>query len=58
MVEGMGVPQAPLEPTEEGLVCTGPGWFGVNAEDVRWRAWEGLGFLTNFGGDTLFGGCL
>jgi uncharacterized cupin superfamily protein len=50
----VGVPEAPLERTEHGLVCTGAGWFVVNARDVRWRAWEGLGFGTNFGGDTIF----
>src|SRR5262249_35819905 len=54
MVGGMTVPEAPLEQTEHGLVCTGPGWFVVNAEDVRWRAWPGLGFSSNFGGETLF----
>ncbi len=54
MVEGMAVSEAPLEETEHGLVCTGPGWFTVNLEEVRWRAWPGLGFSTNLGGDTLF----
>jgi uncharacterized cupin superfamily protein len=54
MVEDMAVPEAPLEQTEHGLVCKGPGWFVVNAGEVRWRAWEGLGFATNFGGDTVF----
>lgn len=50
MVEGMTVPEAPLEQTGHGLVCTGDGWFVVNAEEVRWRAWPGLGFSSNFGG--------
>jgi uncharacterized cupin superfamily protein len=54
MVGDMDVPEAPLAQTEHGLVCTGPGWFVVNTEEVRWRAWEGLGYSTNFGGDTLF----
>jgi uncharacterized cupin superfamily protein len=54
MVEAMTVPEAPLEQTEDGLVCKGPGWFVVNTEEVRWRAWDGLGCSTNFGGDTLF----
>ena len=54
MVGTMAVPEAPLAKTEHGLVCTGPGWFVVNAEDVRWREWPGLGFSSNFGGDTLF----
>jgi len=54
MVARMGVPEAPLEETEHGLVCTGPGWFVVNARDVRWRESEGWGRFSNFGGDTLF----
>jgi uncharacterized cupin superfamily protein len=54
MVEGVAIPEAPLEQTEHGLVCTGPGWFVVNTEEVRWSAWEGLGFSTNYGGDTRF----
>jgi hypothetical protein len=44
MVGAMAVSEAPLEQTEHGLVCTGPGWFVANAEEVRWRTWEGLGF--------------
>ena len=54
MVGGVAVREAPLEQTEHGLVCKGDGWFVVNSEEVRWRAWEGLGFGTNLGGDTLF----
>jgi uncharacterized cupin superfamily protein len=54
MVGTMAVPEAPLEQTEHGLVCRGPGWFVVNVEEVRWRAWPGLGFSTNLGGATLF----
>jgi cupin domain len=50
----MSVPEAPLEQTEHGLVCKGPGWFVVNARDVRWRVSEGWGRFSNFGGDTLF----
>jgi uncharacterized cupin superfamily protein len=46
--------QAPLEQTEHGLVCKGPGWFVVNAREVRWRESPGMGHGTNFGGDTLF----
>jgi uncharacterized cupin superfamily protein len=48
------VPEAPVEPTEHGLVCKGDGWFVVNAREVRWRRWPGMGFSSNFGGDTLF----
>jgi len=54
MVGGVAVREAPLEQTEHGLVCRGDGWFVVNAEAVRWRAWDGLGFSSNVGGDTLF----
>ena len=50
----MAVPEAPLETTELGLVCTGPGWFVVNARDVRWFESAGWGRFSNFGGDTLF----
>jgi uncharacterized cupin superfamily protein len=46
--------EAPFEETEHGLVCTGDGWFLVNARDVRWRESKGRGVSSNFGGDTLF----
>ena len=42
------VPEAPLEPTEHGLVQAGPGWFVVNARDARWRAAEGRGSVCVF----------
>ena len=29
------VPEAPLEPTEHGLVPTGDGWFVLNARETR-----------------------
>jgi len=48
------VPEAPVEETEHGLVCTGDGWFVVNVREVRWREWPGLGHSTNLGGDILF----
>jgi uncharacterized cupin superfamily protein len=48
------VPEAHLEQTDEGLVYKGDGWFVVNAQDVRWREWEGIGRSTNFGGDIVF----
>jgi uncharacterized cupin superfamily protein len=48
------VPEAELERTEHGLVYKGDGWFVVNAEDVRWREWDGAGRSTNFGGDIVF----
>jgi uncharacterized cupin superfamily protein len=30
------IPEAPLEPTEEGLVPQGEGWFVLNAREARW----------------------
>src|ERR671939_2138916 len=54
MVAHMDVPEAPLEQSEHGLVCKGPGWFVVNARDVRWRRSPGMGRSSNFGGDTIF----
>jgi len=36
MVRPVDVPEAQLEPTDQGLVFKGGGWFVVNAEDVRW----------------------
>jgi uncharacterized cupin superfamily protein len=35
------VPEAPLEPTEHGLVSKGEGWFVLNARDARWLHVEG-----------------
>jgi mannose-6-phosphate isomerase-like protein (cupin superfamily) len=49
----MGVPEAPLERTEHGLVCKGEGWFVVNAREARWRLW-GENRFSNLAGDTLF----
>jgi len=48
------VPEAPLEATEHGLVCTGEGWFVANVRELRWYESEGWGKHSNFGGDTLF----
>jgi uncharacterized cupin superfamily protein len=48
------VPEAPLEPTDTGLVQAGPGWFVVNARDSRWRAAEGRGSFTPFGEEAEF----
>jgi hypothetical protein len=36
MVRCVDVPEAPVEQTEHGLVCTGDGWFVVNAKEVHW----------------------
>src|SRR5437763_518013 len=37
------VPEAPLEPTEHGLVPTGDGWFVLNARETRWWDRPGCG---------------
>ena len=50
----MKVPEAPLEDTGHGLVCTGDGWFVLNAREARWRSWKGLGHGMGFQGDTDF----
>jgi uncharacterized cupin superfamily protein len=44
------VPESPLEPTEQGLVPTGKGWFVLNAREAPWWAREGRGFLCEFEG--------
>jgi len=54
MVRCVDVPEAPVASTEHGLVCTGDGWFVVNAKDVRWYESENWGAFSNFGGDTIF----
>jgi uncharacterized cupin superfamily protein len=48
------VPEAPLEPTDTGLVQAGPGWFVVNARESRWRSAEGRGSFTPFGEEAEF----
>jgi quercetin dioxygenase-like cupin family protein len=50
----MGVPEAPLEQTEAGLVPGGEGWFVLNARDAHWRRREGRGFSLPFEGPTRF----
>lgn len=40
---GPPVHEASLEPTDAGLVPSGPGWFVVNARDVRWVERPGRG---------------
>ena len=37
------VPEAPLEPTDAGLVPAGRGWFVLNARDARWFHKPGRG---------------
>jgi Cupin domain len=46
--------EAPLEPTDHGLVCTGDGWFVANARELRWYESEGWGRFSNLAGDTQF----
>src|SRR6266536_3239278 len=48
------VPEAPLEPTDTGLIQVGPGWFVVNARDARWRSAEGRGSVCPFGDEEEF----
>jgi uncharacterized cupin superfamily protein len=48
------VPEAPLEPTDSGLVQAGKGWFAVNARDARWRYTEDRGSVCPFGDDGEF----
>ncbi len=48
------VPEAPLEPTEMGLVPSGEGWFVLNARAARWRHREGRGESLSFEGATDF----
>jgi uncharacterized cupin superfamily protein len=48
------VPEAPLEPTENGLVPKGDGWFVLNARDAAWEAAEGRGAYGTFEGEPRF----
>jgi uncharacterized cupin superfamily protein len=49
------MPEARLEPTEDGLVPVGDDrWFVLNARDGRWRLWEGVGARLSFEGDMDF----
>jgi uncharacterized cupin superfamily protein len=48
------VPEAPLEPTDSGLVQAGEGWFVVNAREARWRYAEGRGSVCEFGAEIEF----
>ena len=47
------VPEAPLEPTDGGLVPVGEGWFVVNARDARWLDGD-FGAYTRFEGEARF----
>jgi quercetin dioxygenase-like cupin family protein len=46
------VPEATLEETELGLRPTAPGWFVVNAREVRWGRVEGRGRWPSLEGGT------
>jgi uncharacterized cupin superfamily protein len=47
------VPEAPLTPSDGGLVPDGEGWFVVNAREARWLDGE-FGAYTRFEGDARF----
>ena len=44
-----GVPEAPLERTENGVQAAGEGWFVVNARDAVWGESETMGVFTRLG---------
>ena len=44
------VPESQLQPTEDGLVPTGEGWFILNARDAPWWIRDGRGALCEFEG--------
>jgi uncharacterized cupin superfamily protein len=46
--------EAQLEPTENGLVPQGDGWFVVNARDARWWHHDTFGSSVTFEGETAF----
>lgn len=46
------VPESALEPTDDGLVPRGEGWFVVNARDARWLCRPGRGFCLPLTGST------
>ncbi len=48
------VPEAPLEPTEEGVVPRGEGWFVLNAREARWRHGDGRPAICDLEGETEF----
>jgi uncharacterized cupin superfamily protein len=48
------IPEAPLEPTEHGLVPAGEGWFVVNAREAQWRHAPGRSALCVFEGEQAF----
>jgi uncharacterized cupin superfamily protein len=50
----MVVREAPLEPTETGLVPVGEGWFVLNARDACWLHRDGRSASCEFEGETEF----
>src|ERR671937_1841146 len=50
----MAVPEAPLRRTRYGPAPDGPGWFGLNACETRWRDYGPLGFGCSFEGKRPF----
>jgi len=48
------VPEARLEPTENGLMPNGDGWFVLNAREARWRYMEGRGAYSMLEGEPEF----
>jgi uncharacterized cupin superfamily protein len=48
------VPEAPLEPTEHGLVPADDGWFVLNARGSRWRHEQGRSAVCDFEGERGF----
>ena len=48
------IPEAPLEPTEAGLVPRGEGWFVLNARDAPWRFADARTATCVFEGEPAF----
>lgn len=48
------VPEAPLEPTDHGLLPRGDGWFVLNAREAPWADRKGRGYLCRLEGETRF----
>jgi uncharacterized cupin superfamily protein len=44
-----GVPEAPLDRTENGVQAAGEGWFVVNARDAVWGESDEMGVFTRLG---------
>jgi uncharacterized cupin superfamily protein len=48
------VAESRLEPTDDGLVPVGDGWFVLNARDARWQHLNGRGATCEFEGEPGF----